>query len=58
MTYGLEIRLPSERATPAPKVRRIGFGAWRSLDSQSRLLMIERELKPANDLIDGYPLAL
>jgi hypothetical protein len=55
MTYGLDRRVPDE---PAPRARRIGFGAWRSLDSQSRLLMVERELKPANDLIDEYPVAL
>ena len=59
MTYGLDRRLPEETpAAEALQPRRIGFGRWRSLDSQTRLLMVERELRPANDLIDGFPLAL
>ncbi|HYI42080.1 MAG TPA: hypothetical protein VD768_00445 [Sphingomicrobium sp.] len=59
MTYGLDRLLPDETvASEAPRPRRIGFGRWRSLDSQSRLLLVERELRPANDLIDGFPLAL
>jgi len=55
MTYGLETRLPAEKA---PSPRRLGFGHWRSLDSRTRLQLIERELRPANDPIDDYPLAL
>jgi hypothetical protein len=54
MTYGLDTRLPNE----STKARRVGFGHWRSLDSQSRLRLVERELKPANDVIDGFPFAL
>ncbi|MBA2770800.1 MAG: hypothetical protein H0U34_02095 [Sphingomonas sp.] len=47
MIYGLDTRLPDENAA-----------AWRKLDERSRLRLVERELKPANDRIDGYPLAL
>jgi hypothetical protein len=57
MTYGLDRRSPDElEATQAR--HSIGFSRWRSLDPRSRLLMVERELRPANDLIDGFPLAL
>jgi hypothetical protein len=31
---------------------------WRSLDENRRLALIEYALRPANDLIDAYPLAL
>ncbi len=47
MTYGLDTRLPDENSA-----------AWRKLDEQSRFRLIERRLKPGNDLIDGYPPAL
>ncbi len=46
MTYGLD------------RSRRVGFAAWRKLDQQSRLHLVERQLKPADDLGDGYPPAL
>lgn len=59
MTYGLDRVLPSGNgAFAGPKPRRVGFGQWRLLDSQTRLLLVERELRPANDLIDEYPVAL
>jgi hypothetical protein len=32
--------------------------SWRALDADVRLAMIERALRPANDIIDGFPLAL
>jgi len=32
--------------------------SWRALDADGRLAAIERALKPANDLIDAYPMAL
>ncbi|HUE79100.1 MAG TPA: hypothetical protein VMN38_05670 [Sphingomicrobium sp.] len=33
--------------------------AWRGLDSERRLAIVERTLKPANDDgVDGFPLAL
>ncbi len=57
MTYGLDRRLPDENIT-AEAALRASFAAWRKLDEQSRLRLVERQLKPANDLIDGYPLAL
>ena len=32
--------------------------SWRALDSERRLALIEQALHPANDIIDGFPLAL
>jgi hypothetical protein len=32
--------------------------SWRALDEARRFALIERALNPANDRIDGYPLAL
>ena len=32
--------------------------SWRGLDAERRIALIERALNPANDLIDGFPLAL
>ena len=32
--------------------------SWRALDADLRLALIERALHPANDIIDGFPLAL
>ena len=59
MTYGLDRVLPAENeAFAGPRPRRVGFGRWRSLDAQARLQLVERELRPANDLIDQYPVAL
>lgn len=60
MTYGLDRRLPSETAPAgAPRARaNMRLSAWRQLDEQSRLRLIERELRPANDLIDGFPPAV
>jgi hypothetical protein len=31
---------------------------WKLLDEASRLDLVERRLRPANDRIDAYPLAL
>jgi hypothetical protein len=31
---------------------------WHALDAERRLALIECALKPANDVIDDYPLAL
>ena len=56
MTYGHDRVLPAESAT-SPSLRP-QFTAWRKLDDRSRMKLVERELKPANDLIDGYPIAL
>jgi hypothetical protein len=32
--------------------------AWHALDPERRIALVERALKPANDLIDAYPVAL
>ena len=32
--------------------------SWNALDPDLRLALVERALQPANDIIDGYPLAL
>jgi hypothetical protein len=53
MTYGLDRRALNENETPTALQR-----PWRQLDGQSRLRLIERELNPAGEGIDGYPLAL
>lgn len=65
MTYGLNAGLfvddgPAVQAARAaaarPSTRFIG---WRRLDSEHRLAAVEDAMKtPANDLIDGFPLAL
>lgn len=31
---------------------------WKMLDASARLDLVEQRMKPANDRIDGYPLAL
>jgi hypothetical protein len=62
MTYGLSTRVPSEdgrealaaHANPRPQMVK----AWRALDEARRFALIERALNPANDRIDGFPLAL
>ena len=54
MTYGLT-RLASiadSRRSPVPT------RSWASLDRERRLALVECALRPANERIDGYPLAL
>ena len=58
MTYGLDRRLPAETNAASPARASVRFVAWRRLDEQSRLQLVERELRPANDHVDGYPVAL
>lgn len=65
MTYGLSPRLfvedgPAVHAARSAAARRFArVGRWRKLDEDHRLKAVERALNPpANDLIDGYPLAL
>lgn len=61
MTYGLSTRVPSEdgHETLAAHVNPISMAkAWRVLDEARRFALIERALNPANDRIDGFPLAL
>jgi len=62
MTYGLSPRAFVEDGpeVQAMKVRstRSTDRSWRALDDDGRFAAIERALKPANDLIDAYPMAL
>jgi hypothetical protein len=62
MTYGLSpcVFVEDGPAAQAMKVQstRTTARSWRALDGESRLAAIERALKPANDLIDAYPMAL
>ena len=64
MTYGHRTRASAanaaavERALARASGTWGGFQAWRQLDSDRRFELVEQALKPANDLIDEYPLAL
>ncbi len=64
MTYGLNPRLFVENgpAVTAADVRSprssMVYRGWRGLDPQRRLAIVEKALEPANDVSDGYPLAL
>ena len=51
---GAALRL-AETASNRSRARRFG---WHRLDADRRFAVIESALKPANDLVDGYPLAL
>jgi len=62
MTYGLS---PSVFIEDGPAVlvaeveaKHSTARSWRALDEARRLALIERALSPANDRIDGFPLAL
>ena len=62
MAYGLSTRAFIEDG-PEAQVAQAGIlrstaRSWRALDEARRLALIERALAPANDRIDGYPLAL
>ena len=62
MTYGLSPRVFVEDG-PAEQVMKVASTrstarSWRALDADGRFAAIERALKPANDLIDAYPMAL
>ena len=62
MSYGLSPRVFIEDG-PADQVMKVQSTrstarSWRALDAESRLAAIERALKPANDFIDAYPMAL
>ena len=64
MAYGLNPRLfiengPAVKAAEAQSMRSSTvYRAWRRLDEERRLAVVEIALKPANDVIDAYPLAL
>ena len=62
MAYGLSTRAFIEDG-PADQLAKAEAGrstarSWRALDEACRLAVIEQALHPANDRIDGYPLAL
>jgi hypothetical protein len=48
---------PVEQVAKAD-ARRSTARAWRALDQARRLQLVERALHPANDIFDGFPLAL
>ncbi len=62
MTYGLcrSALIEDGAAVRAEVLRRSRTTArsWTILDRDRRLALIERALRPANDRIDSYPLAL
>ena len=65
MTYSLARGLfvengPAEQAAVVAASRpSVRFLPWRRLDSSRRLELVEEALNaPANDVIDGFPLAL
>ena len=62
MTYGLSPRVfiedgPAEQVMKVQSTRSTAR-SWRALDAESRFAAIEQALRPANDLIDAYPMAL
>lgn len=63
MAYGLSTRAPASSAVVERALARAngtwgGYQAWRQLDPDHRLELIEQALNPANDGIDDFPLAL
>jgi len=62
MPYGLSPRVFIEdgAAVRAIEVKASYSTArsWRALDADRRLAAVETAMKPANDLIDAFPLAL
>jgi hypothetical protein len=62
MAYGLSTRAfiedgPSEQVAKAQAMRSTAR-SWSALNEACRLAVIEQALRPANDRIDGFPLAL
>ena len=62
MAYGHSIRAfiengPAEQVAKVESVRSTAR-AWRALDEARRLELVQRALRPANDCIDNFPLAL
>jgi hypothetical protein len=62
MAYGLSTRVPIANLPAANAVAvdvlRSTARSWRALDEARRLALVERALRPANDRLDGFPLAL
>lgn len=62
MTYGLSTRAfiedgPAQQVAQATTLRSTARN-WRALDEAHRIELIELALKPANDCLDEFPLAL
>jgi hypothetical protein len=62
MTYGLSTRAfiedgPAVQVAQADSLRSTAR-TWRALDEARRIQLIELALRPANDRIDQFPLAL
>jgi hypothetical protein len=64
MAYGLSTRAPAANGLVQRALARAsgtwgGYQAWRQLDPETRIELIEQALAaPANDIVDGYPVAL
>lgn len=62
MTYGLNSGAFIEHGPAATAIEaqasHTTARTWRALDAERRFTLVNRALKPANDLIDAYPLAL
>lgn len=62
MTYGLDTDVFIENGAAArveqARLSRSTARVWTMLDRDRRLALVERALRPANDRIDEYPLAL
>ena len=62
MTYGLTTGAFIENGPAATAIDAQASHStarlWRALDAERRLKLVDCALKPANDLIDAYPLAL
>ena len=63
MTYGQWSRAPAKDAALQKALTRAagswgGYQAWRLLDPELKLELIEKALEAANDRIDPFPLAL
>jgi hypothetical protein len=62
MAYGLSTRAfiengPVEQVAKASSIRSTAR-SWRVLGEACRIAIVEQALRPANDRIDGFPLAL
>jgi hypothetical protein len=64
MAYGLNPQLFVENGPAVTAAEAHGsrsstvYRAWRALNPDRRFAIVEKALKPANDVIDDYPLAL
>lgn len=63
MTYGHSTRLSAGNALVERALERAagswgGYQAWRQLDPDRRLALVEEALRPANDFVDDFPVAL